>query len=574
MDNKKRKLDSSKEESVSVVMGGFVKGDDDIDGEKGRDNRNNHNADDKDNDGDGTNVQGNKVNKNAPSKHKKRRWNPRQKKKQNKSPKPSSSSNDDNNNKNSNNDNDNRNDIDDNDNNNNKSWKERNKERDQVHPGSYANAEMRKIWGISLPELDESNTHSSSSSSSSNDITATATDDTPDTSTDNQNTKLPKRKVALLLQFIGTNYTGMQINEGKRTIQAEIELALYKAGMLTRANFGFPKKYSWSNSARTDKGVHACAQVCSVKILLPTMDLDQVRERINDELPEDVNVGDVVQVPRSFCARTQRDRVGYQYMLPSYALKGREEWRDVWKKILVNGGSGKDGGMERCKTQEKEEQEENEEVNGVSGRQVLTTTEMEALRETMRGYRVSQDTLDRLKEALETYKGTHKFHNYTRGKKWDDPSSSRYIVSFEVQDLLVDEHGIEWIPTMVVGQSFLLHQIRKMMCMAMDVARGATSLNVMKESFGDVSININTAPAQGLSLDMSYYEYFNKRQNASEPLDWHSDKTSPRHLRWKKFKEEKVMKHIMEEEWKQGNFLSYMLLQENHIQRGNYERSL
>jgi tRNA pseudouridine(38-40) synthase len=470
----------------------------------------------------------------------------------------------------------------------NTSWKERNKEREQVHPGSYACAEMRSLWGISLPELDETNTQTSLSSSSSscntmnidNSTTSTATTATNitdttkttiDTSTDNSNTtKPPKRKVALLLQFIGTNYSGMQINQGKRTIQAEVELALYKAGLLTRANFGYPKKYSWSNSARTDKGVHACAQVCSVKILLPTLDLDQVREMMNQQLPEDVSVGDVVQVPKSFCARTQRDKVGYQYMLPSFVLKNREEWRDVWEKIVV---SGNDHGAEE-EVDEEDHDHDNDERMNVSGRQVMTSAEMEALRETMRGYRVTQETLDRLKMALKTYEGTHKFHNYTRGKKWDDPSASRYILSFEVQDRLVDEHGIEWIPTLVVGQSFLLHQIRKMMCMAMDVARGAISSDVMKESFRDVSMNINTAPAQGLSLDMSYYEYFNKRNKTGEPLDWHSDKTSPRHLRWKKFKEEKVMKHIMEEEWTHGNFLSFMHLQETHIQRGNYERSL
>mmetsp|Transcript_13959 Transcript_13959/g.26266 ORF Transcript_13959/g.26266 Transcript_13959/m.26266 type:complete len:524 (+) Transcript_13959:330-1901(+) len=451
----------------------------------------------------------------------------------------------------------------------NKSWKERNKEREQVHPGSYACAEMRTLFDISLPELDESTTESASFTATNNNNNNNNTEDDLASSTaENNNSKLPKRKVALLLQFVGTNYSGMQINEGKRTIQAEIELALYKAGMLTKPNFGYPKKYSWSNSARTDKGVHACAQVCSVKILLPSGNLDMVREMINEQLPDDISVGDVVQVPRSFCARTQRDKVGYLYMLPSYVLKSREEWKSVWEKIVGVQNDG-DGEMKRS---EMEPQEDNDEMNAPSGgRCVMTNEQIESLRETMRGYRMTQETLDRLKKALGSYEGTHKFHNYTRGKKWDDPSSSRYIISFEVQEPLVDKHGIEWIPTVVVGQSFLLHQIRKMMCMAMDVARGATSLDFMTRSFGDVSMNINTAPAQGLSLDMSFYEYFNKRSSAGEPLDWHSDQTSPAHLRWKKFKEEKVMKHIMEEEWTHGNFLSYMHLQETHIQRGNYE---
>lgn len=50
-------------------------------------------------------------------------------------------------------------------------------------------------------------------------------------------------------------------NEGARTVEAELELALYLAGVVSKDNFGNLRKVSWTRSGRTDKGVHAAAQV-------------------------------------------------------------------------------------------------------------------------------------------------------------------------------------------------------------------------------------------------------------------------------------------------------------------------
>lgn len=49
-------------------------------------------------------------------------------------------------------------------------------------------------------------------------------------------------------------------NEGARTVEAELELALYLAGVVSKDNFGNLRKVSWTRSGRTDKGVHAAAQ--------------------------------------------------------------------------------------------------------------------------------------------------------------------------------------------------------------------------------------------------------------------------------------------------------------------------
>ena len=452
-------------------------------------------------------------------------------------------------------------------------WKNRNMDRESVHPGSFANAEMRKLFDVSLPELDEQVAKTEEkivedqTKSDENVFGASVGDvdkgpspisDAKEMDQDEKEknsesldkkkvTKFPKRKVAILLQFLGTKYAGMQINEGKRTIQAEIELAIFKAGLMTAANFGFPKKYSWSNAARTDKGVHSCAQVCSVKIMVPTDDMNKIREMINEQLPDDICVADVVKVPKSFCARTQRDKARYQYMLPSFALQNSDQLKEAFDSGLGSNHQGR------------------------NHKDPFTPAEIRALQQKFREYRATEENIKNLEAALETYEGTRKYHNYTSGKKWDEDSAKRFIISFTVQDRVVDKHGVEWIPTLVIGQSFLLHQIRKMMSMAMDTARGASSLQIMRESFSDKYMNVNTAPAQGLFLDMSYYGNYNKRPHAGDPLDWHTDENAPASLRWKKFKEDIVMGHLMDEEEAQGNFVSYLYQQEHHISFDNYK---
>mmetsp|Transcript_3177 Transcript_3177/g.4677 ORF Transcript_3177/g.4677 Transcript_3177/m.4677 type:complete len:629 (+) Transcript_3177:95-1981(+) len=434
----------------------------------------------------------------------------------------------------------------------------------EVHPGSYADPEMRKMFNVSIPELDSTDDNTDGAGTVKNIKQEKKDDDgvsgdpkdkdkeiAEDVEKKSQNgtvKKNPKRKVALLLGFKGTEYVGMQINKGQKTIQAQVELGLFQAGLISKSNFGHPNKYGWSNSARTDKGVHSCAQVCSVKIEIPTGNYNVVREMINDQLPDDITVADIIQVPRTFCARTARSKVRYQYMLPSFALLSRAEVASGFESVL--GSNWKDRSL----------------------RTPFSQNELKLLREKFAQHRASEDNLEKLNSALGKYEGTNKYHNYTSGKASDDASAKRYIQSFTVQESVVDKHGVEWIPTLVVGQSFLLHQIRKMLSMAMDTARGASSLEIMDTSFSDKYININTAPANGLFLDMSYYGHFNNKANLSteSKLDWHSDEESPAHKRWKGFKENQVMSHIMDEEQAQGNFLTYLFSQDHHVRYENY----
>jgi len=406
-----------------------------------------------------------------------------------------------------------------------KNYRKDNSDEEQIpHGGSYAHPDMKEISLLTkVPDMED---------------TLVESDVNSETSSQG---KFPKRKVAILLGFKGSNYSGMAMNIGMRTIQAELEQAMYRAGCISKSNYGFPSKYSWSNSARTDKGVHSCAQVCSGKVLMIDEDWDVVRTEINNFLPSDIRVLDIVKTNRKFVARTYRDKVRYMYLLPSFILRDRNELRDIFTK-------------QGCPD------------NGRFARDPLSETELAAIRPQLLNYRINKNQMELLRIALRSMEGTRYFHNYTNGKSWTDKAAQRYIIRFEALEPVIDENGVEWIPTQITGQSFLLHQIRKMVCMASEVARGAANLSVIEDSFSQRKMQTSIAPAQGLFLDMSFFEQYNndKRHNVESPILWHEieDTSNTAAQGIQKFKEMTLMKHIMKEEYNEGNFIKYIFVQE------------
>ena len=127
------------------------------------------------------------------------------------------------------------------------------------------------------------------------------------------------------------------------------------------------------------------------------------------------------------------------------------------------------------------------------------------------GYRATEENKRNFAAALQRFVGTNSFHSYTSRKEFGDDSAKRYIISFDIQETFIDDNGMEWITTnVVVAQSFLLHQMRKMIrSMAIDSGRGAVEQDVMEKTFLEQKVKINsTAPAQGLFLDMSYFDAY------------------------------------------------------------------
>lgn len=140
-----------------------------------------------------------------------------------------------------------------------------------------------------------------------------------------------------------------------------------------------------------------------------------------------------------------------------------------------------------------------------------------------RRYRVKPSRIQQLQAALDMYVGTNNFHNYTIQKTFKDPSAKRHIRSFVVNPQPIQIRDTEWLSLKVHGQSFMMHQIRKMVAMAVLCVRCATPLSRMKESYGPQRISIPKAPGLGLLLERPVFESYSRKATASfnkDPLDF------------------------------------------------------
>jgi tRNA pseudouridine38-40 synthase len=164
-----------------------------------------------------------------------------------------------------------------------------------------------------------------------------------------------------------------------------------------------------------------------------------------------------------------------------------------------------------------------------------------------KAYRISKSRLDQVKEALKMYQGTHNYHNFTIRKSANDPSSKRFIKSFKVNGDPVLINDSEWISLKVHGQSFMMHQIRKMVAMAALVVRCGTPLERFNEGMSKEVMNIPKAPSLGLLLERPVFESYTAKakDNNYEPVDF---------VNYEKemlaFKQSQIYDRIFEEEEK------------------------
>jgi tRNA pseudouridine38-40 synthase len=128
-----------------------------------------------------------------------------------------------------------------------------------------------------------------------------------------------------------------------------------------------------------------------------------------------------------------------------------------------------------------------------------------------RRYRVTPARIEKLQQALDLYLGTRNYHNYTIMKSHKDPSAKRHIKSFQVNATPITIRDTQWLSLKVHGQSFMMHQIRKMVAMAVMVVRCGAPLATITESYGPRRISIPKAPGLGLMLERPMFTEYNKK---------------------------------------------------------------
>lgn len=113
---------------------------------------------------------------------------------------------------------------------------------------------------------------------------------------------------------------------------------------------------------------------------------------------------------------------------------------------------------------------------------------------------------------MEQYLGAHNFHNFTLGKDFKESSAVRYMKEIKVSEpFVIGDAKTEWVSIKIHGQSFMLHQIRKMISMATLMTRCGCPTDRISEAYGPQKLNIPKAPALGLLLESPVFDGYNTR---------------------------------------------------------------
>ena len=177
-----------------------------------------------------------------------------------------------------------------------------------------------------------------------------------------------------------------------------------------------------------------------------------------------------------------------------------------------------------------------------------------------RAYRIHPIRLARVQSTLSRFIGAHKFHNYTVDKSPKDASATRIIKSFNVNSTPIIINDTEWLSLKVHGQSFMMHQIRKMVSMVALIIRCGCHDGRMQDSFMADRISIPKAPSLGLLLERPVFDAYNERleQFGHKKIDFGRYEKE-----MEEFKQREIYERIFREEEKENVFHAFFTALDN-----------
>ncbi|GHV54888.1 tRNA pseudouridine synthase A [Spirochaetia bacterium] len=120
------------------------------------------------------------------------------------------------------------------------------------------------------------------------------------------------RNIKLLIAYDGTEFSGWQRQDGRRTVQGTIEAALENIHADQRSA---KKKVNLCGSGRTDAGVHAAGQAANFYTSIKSMGADRFVPALNSFLPQDVRILEAVETLPDFHARFDAKMRTYRYQI-------------------------------------------------------------------------------------------------------------------------------------------------------------------------------------------------------------------------------------------------------------------
>lgn len=292
----------------------------------------------------------------------------------------------------------------------------------------------------------------------------------------------------------------MQRNPGTDTVEERLLKALKESGVITEENYIRPQSMYFQRAARTDKGVSAVRQIVSLRA---AETINQKLDEINLLMPVDIRLMGCKRVTQSFDAKNYCDSRTYSYLMPTFALSPISEV-------------------------------------------------------TKEDYRVSPDVLKLFNETLKGYEGSHVFHNFTSGKAFKDDSSVRVIRSMYCSEPFFPckQDKLEFVVVRIKGQSFMMHQIRKMIGLAIAIVKGFANEDHLKRSMEEGFMDVPKAPGSGLMLEEVHFDKYNRKFGGDghhEPIEWNDQANE-----LEQFKDEHIYPVIVKTELEEKSMLSWL----------------
>lgn len=129
---------------------------------------------------------------------------------------------------------------------------------------------------------------------------------------------MSSKNIKLITEYDGTNYSGWQLQNGPKTVQGEIQKAIFKVTGC---------EVNLIAAGRTDAGVHALGQVANFQIE-HRLEPERYQEAINNYLPGDILIKSSKEVSSTFNSRKDALFRRYRYLISpeKSAIHRHQRW--------------------------------------------------------------------------------------------------------------------------------------------------------------------------------------------------------------------------------------------------------
>lgn len=254
------------------------------------------------------------------------------------------------------------------------------------------------------------------------------------------------RRIKLILQYDGTNYSGWQVQNNQSTIQGILEDAVFKV---------VGEQIRITGASRTDAGVHAFAQVAAFKTE-SSLEPQVFVRALNANIPHDIRVVNAEESSADFHPRYSAKNKTYSYLIS----------HDVEYSVFLSRYSWRIP------------------------------------------YQLNADKMKEAADYLSGTHDFSSFRASGCGSKYPLRTIFKIEVSdIHSIDFMSFQFNVPLIKISIQANAFLRHMVRNIVGMLVEIGRGRHPASQMKEvlSLKDRSFSGPTAPANGLFLEEINY---------------------------------------------------------------------